>query len=382
MHINSLIINELFRAFNIQRWNDRVRPMDLYEMDKHAQKFLVAYILGRYEEREGRTIDWHTLIKHGIFELLRRIVISDIKSPIFAAIRKNKEAFSKLNRYVVEEISPKIAEDAFRLDFENYILNESESNTLEHQILNAAHIYASYWEFQIIRQSNPTSYQNVRIETELLKEIHSYKHLLGIKNIISKHTVSNFIDLCGQLRFQVRWAQTPRLPRTTVLGHSLLVACIAYLFTREQDPCPKRIYNNFFGGLFHDLPEAVTRDIISPVKRSSIELDNLIKSLERELAEKEIFPLIDDFMVEEIKYYIQDEFENKVIIDANIKTGNIDYTVMNKYYNSDEYSPYDGVLIRAADHFATFLEAWRSRSYGISSEELLSSAKKIRESYV
>ncbi|MGZ7169402.1 MAG: HD domain-containing protein [Halobacteriota archaeon] len=31
--------------------------------------------------------------------------------------------------------------------------------------------------------------------------------------------------------------------------------------------CYRRRFHNFFGGLFHDLPEALTRDIISPVKR-------------------------------------------------------------------------------------------------------------------
>ena len=51
----------------------------------------------------------------------------------------------------------------------------------------------------------------------------------------------------------------------------LIVAITAYLCTIEMEitPCEKRIYNNFFAGLFHDLPEVSTRDIISPVKSAA-----------------------------------------------------------------------------------------------------------------
>jgi putative hydrolase of HD superfamily len=76
---------------------------------------------------------------------------------------------------------------------------------------------------------------------------------------------SNFMDLVGQLKFQQRWAQTPRIPETSVMGHTLIVAMLSYLCTCELAVCNKRIFNNYFAGLFHDLPEVLTRDIVSPV---------------------------------------------------------------------------------------------------------------------
>ena len=80
MLVNSSILDVLFRAFHIQRWNDRVRPMSMIEMDKHAHKMIIAYCLGKYEEMDGNKIDWQEMIRRGIYELMRRIVISDIKS--------------------------------------------------------------------------------------------------------------------------------------------------------------------------------------------------------------------------------------------------------------------------------------------------------------
>lgn len=381
MIVNVSLVNELFRGFHIQRWNDRVRPMEMIEMDKHAHKMIIAYCLGKYEEDNGKTIDWDEIIKDGIFELLRRIVISDIKSPIYAEVKKNKHVFKELNQYVFTQLEPKIENEKFLSELENFLLVENDRSELTYRILDAAHIYASYWEFQIIRQANPFNYQNVKIETSLLNRIDRFRDLIGITRLTNKHTIANFVDLAGQLRFQVRWAQIPRVPKTSVLGHTMLVATISYLFARENNACSKRLYNSFFGGLFHDLPEVVTRDIISPVKRSSPEFDSLIKNLEVELAQKEIYPLIEKEWHEEIKYFTVDEFDNKIEKDGRIIRDEISVDDLNDKYNADRYNPFDGELIRVADHLAAFLEAWNSCSAGIKTDELTNAAKSIKDHY-
>ncbi|HOM05853.1 MAG TPA: HD domain-containing protein, partial [Candidatus Kapabacteria bacterium] len=315
MIANFELINELFRGFHIQRWNDRVRPMNFSEIDKHSHKFIIAYVLGKYEEKAGKFVDWDKLIQNSIFEFLRRIVISDIKSPIYREIKKNKAVFQKLNEYIFEHLKDKIKNEKINDELEKYLFREEE-NDLTNKIINAAHIYSSFWEFQIVRTSNPNNFQNLSIETELLQEIKKYteppNELIGIKKLIERNSIANFIDLCGQLRFQIRWAQTPRVPQTSVLGHTLMVATLVYFFTADLDFCKRRMYNNFFCGLFHDLPEAVTRDIISPVKRSSPEFDKLISDLEKTLAEQEIFPHVEPDWIDELKYFTQNEFENKI----------------------------------------------------------------------
>lgn len=380
MIVNFSILNELFRGFHIQRWNDRIRPMDMFEMDKHAHKMIIAFALAKYEKNNGNTIDWQMIIKNGIFELFRRIIISDIKSPIYAEVKKHKNVFEKLNEFVYQELEPKIELDEIKNELHDFLFIQPTEN-ITTRVLDAAHIYASYWEFQIIKLANPFSYQNTRIDTEILNKLDNFSDLIGIQKLINKHTIANFVDLCGQLRFQIRWAQIPRMPRTSVLGHTMMVAVISYLFARENNACPKRLYNAFFGGLFHDLPEAVTRDIISPVKRSSREFDDLIKKLEFELAEKEIFPLIEQEWLDELKYFLVDEFENKVIINGEIHSTGLSTDSLNELYNLDEFNAYDGKIIRAADHLAAYLEAWNSCSSGIKTEELSNAAQNIKDHY-
>ncbi|MBR3091282.1 MAG: HD domain-containing protein [Bacteroidetes bacterium] len=372
------LAQEFFRGHNIERWNDTIRPFPFYEIDKHGHKLMIAYILAKYEEKKGNTVDWELIIKNSIFELLRRIIISDIKSPIYAKFKENKEIFRKLNAYVFNQVQDKIGNIKFKNEFKNFLEDETKHNTLTYRIIDAAHIYSSYWEYKIIENFNPFKHQNEQIRWEITKSIVEYSDLEGINKLLGNHSILNFIDICGQLRFQKRWAQTPRVPVTSVLGHVTLVAVFTYILSSELNFCKKRIYNNFFGALFHDLPETVTRDIISPVKRSSYELDNLISEIEEELAQREILPYLEDEWQEEIKYFTQNEFANKYIEKSKIKTtkDNID----NKY-NKDEFSPHDGLLIRFADHYSAYLEAYNSIVLGISTDDLKESIKNIKQRY-
>ena len=74
------IIDKLYEAASIQRWNDHVRPVEFTELDKQAHKMMLAYLLGKLEEYEGRiAIDWRKLIEGGIFEFFQRVILTDIK---------------------------------------------------------------------------------------------------------------------------------------------------------------------------------------------------------------------------------------------------------------------------------------------------------------
>ena len=180
------------------------------------------------------------------------------------------------------------------------------------------------------------------------------------------------------MRFQKRWAQTPRIPETSVLGHMLTVALFSYFYSLEVNACDKRLQNNFFTALFHDLPEALTRDIISPVKYSVDELSEIIAEYEVAKIEDDILPNVPINIQEEFSYIlgiskgIKEEFANKVKIDGNIT----EVDDINKY-NLDKYEAIDGLALKQCDKLSAFVEASLSISHGIKSKELISGKKEI-----
>ena len=280
--IRKALLLKIFDAAYMQRWNDKIRPVDLIELDKQAHKMVIAYFLGKFEEGE-EDLDWIEIIEGGIFELLQRIVVTDLKPPIFYKIREDPDKYKKLNEWVYSDLESIISPlgSGFCERFKGYFSNIDE--TLNKRILSAAHFYSTKWEFNIIEWANRNSYEIDTIKKDLQKKQEKYYDLKGIAELAMYDKYRYFVDLCGQLRFQSRWANLHRIPKTSVLGHSLFVATVSYLFSLEAEACRQRCINNYFTGLFHDLPEVLTRDIISPVKRSVREIDYLIKEYEKHL---------------------------------------------------------------------------------------------------
>ena len=276
MAIGKGLILKTFSAASIQRWNDRLRPMELTELDKQAHKMIIAYVLGKINEDNGN-FTWQELIENGIFEFLQRVELTDLKPPILYKIKEHKGEYDQLKKWIYGRLSPVIepVKGNFAARFQDYFENRERS--FPAKIIGAAHIYATQFEFDIISRINPMYSEMEEIKNDILSRRRKYSELKGAKQLETDIGLAKFISLCGQLRFQLRWGNINRVTTTSVLGHMLIVAILAYLFSLEIGACPKRCVNNFFTGLFHDLPEVLTRDIISPVKGSVEGISGIVK---------------------------------------------------------------------------------------------------------
>ena len=321
---------KLFEAFSIQRWNDLIRPFDIVEMDKSAEKTFLAFIIGKYEEKKGAKINWIKIIEGALFELLRKIAVCDIKAPVQRLIREQYPAeYKKINEWIFDKYRAIIDDEQFLEKFKTHLFESENKNDIQ------------------------------------LLVPHQKPHKL--------------ITEIEKLRFQIRWNQTPRVPATTVLGHSFYVAALTLLMSYDLHLNDDRIYNNFFSAMFHDLPEAVTRDIISPVKQATDNLPEVVKEIEDTIVEKELLPLMDEFYREEVVFYIQNEFDNKIF--DNGKTKIVNFEEFPEKYSDKIYRATDGRLVRLADQIAAFVEADSSIRHGITSVYLQQGRTNILRAY-
>lgn len=374
------LLDRLYEAASIQRWNDHVRPVEFTELDKQAHKMILAYVLGKLEESERNAeIDWIKLIEGGIFELFPRVILTDIKAPVFHTLmsRKGRE----INALVLQKVEKDIEgiKGDFGENFRKYLFDSNYAR-FERRILKAAHYLATNWEFQIIYNTAPFVYGIDKTKEEIENQIEDHYDLIGVQKMALRKKSFGFIDLCAQLRFQQRWAHSPRVPKTSVLGHMLIVAVMSFFCSIEIGASRRRIYNNFFSGLFHDLPEVLTRDIVSPVKTSVEGLDEIIKDYEKMQFEERILPLLPSSIRDEVVYFIEDEFSNR-IMDGNERRTGISGADMAELYNDDRFSPIDGEIIRSCDKLAAFIEASLSIKHGIKSHHLEEGKTRIYEEY-
>ena len=376
--IRKSLLLKIFDAAYMQRWNDKIRPIELIELDKQAHKMVITYFLGKFEE--GKTeFNWIEIIEGGIFELLQRIVVTYLKPPIFYKIKQDSDKYNRLNEWIFSELKPIMTplSSDFCDRFQEYFSNDSEN--INKRILSAAHLYATKWEFDIIKNMNPNGYEIDIIEKDIKARQEQYYDLKGVEELEKYKKYQNFIDLCGCLRFQSRWAHLHRIPKTSVIGHMLFVAILSYLFSLEAKACERRCFNNYFTGLFHDLPEALTRDIISPVKRSVEGLSHLIKEYEKEQMEKEVYGLIPRGWVSEIQMFTENEFDN--IVTLNGKSKRVEGKDISDKYNENNFNPREGELVKAADDLAAFIEAYLAILNGSTNQDFQEVRLELKKKY-
>ncbi len=371
------LIEYLFAAASIQRWNDYPRMVELVELDKQAHKFIIAYFMANIEE----DVDKVHLIEAGIFEFLRRVVVTDIRPDVFRKALQKKE--KEINEWVLSKLSDSLSdiEDGeFLKRFEKY-LKDSNMYKKERFILKAASYLSTKWEFSIVYQTSQFLSGIERVKEAVEEEIEDYYELVSVRKISLNKKISKIIDLSGRLRFQKRWAQTPRVPETSVLGHMLIVALLGYFYSLKVGACDKRVENNFYCALFHDLPEALTRDIISPVKYSVSGLDDIISEYEVKVMEDEIFPYIPNKFLKEFQYLLglydgkKNEFLDKIQDEGKIK---IVQNIEN--YNENRDCAIDGIALKNCDRLSAFIEATLSISHGVKSKELVQGKEHILKS--
>lgn len=372
------LLHKIFVAANIRRWNDQATPVEFLELDKQAHKIVIAYLLAHFEQLENqRTIDFERLILQFCYEFFERIILTDIKPPVFHKLVKHHN--KALVDFVCVQLEENLRGFGFLESMQEYLYGGVDN--IEKEILKASHYYASKWEFDIIYHFNPKMYDVQNIKNALDKQVHEYYHLAGVRQIMYEE-LREIVDMFGQLRFQKRWSQTPRVPCTSVLGHTLVVALCAYLLGYDLGFSREMQIQHFLCGLFHDLPEILTRDIISPIKKNVEGLDEFIKQIEEEAVREKILNIVPDSIAQEIVYYTQNEFSNRYkknhqVIFSTRKGEEF----LQEIQQDSIHQPIFGEFLKYCDHLSAFLEAKISIEHGIKSKELIDGAKNLEYLY-
>lgn len=407
--ISPSLIEHIFKAASISRWNDYPKMVDLTELDKQAHKFIIAYFIAKFE----KNVDMNFIIEGALFEFFSRVVVTDIRPDVYHEIIKNKK--NEMNKWILDKIEPLIEniDDGKFLDkFKDYQLGIGHEK--ERLIIRAASYLATRWEFSIVYQTSQFLNDIESLKAKVDEELEDYYELIGVRKISLNKKLAKLVDLSGRLRFQKRWAQTQRIPATNVLGHMLVVAIFGYFYSLKVKACPKRIENNFFCALFHDLPESLTRDIISPVKYGVNGLDEIISEYEMRLIDEKILPLVPLKFKKEFAYllgvrkdinpakkiehliendkknefneilgdlvnfqiYIKNEFENRILNNLG-EPEPYEGSMNSLAINNEKNSPIDGKALKYCDKLAAYIEAGISISYGVKSKEIVNGFKSI-----
>lgn len=301
--------NEVFRRLNkLRRWTSIISKGTYNELNKQALNCIIAYILASYVEESGEPIVWERFPKIALYRAFQKIYVV-FNTPaykydeIFELGNINKAQFNTTTHEKISTVSDS--------DFADFLCEAT--GTQEELIYKAATKIATYIELQELEtQCEPTLYH--RKLKNILTELQKYENIPGIEIISNTDSqifkILQFISNSG-LRHHVRWCEMGYLQECSILGHLFDTACFAYFMSLELEPKNEKLATQrFFMGIYHDVAEAWTTDIPSPIKDCIPGLRNATEVYEQKVLEDELYSKLPAFLVVKLRDVMFEDEQN------------------------------------------------------------------------
>lgn len=414
MALSDITLKRLFEGYFILRWNDWIHPIPLVEMDRHGHRMMLAFLMGHIQEKNDRKIDWSYLIVGGTFHLLRKLVFSDLKPAVSSRLYKNNpQVIYRMNQYVLSQAMNWLdAQSAHLLGM--YVQEDPEISypathrKQTYRLLRAASKLVTLREFQLLKRVNLEGEEVYRIEREILDDLYAYTDIEPLNSFLFQRPIAQFNQIIEKLRYQRRWSQMYKVPVTSVMGHSAFVATLSWFLVNHilhsrgllypLDATPPVVICTYFAALFHDLAEAVTRDIVRPVKewfiealqeerslrgvdaygREDTESYDKIKAIEDELLQEALALLREEgvpHLETILRYFSQKEFTDRCMTEEGGIQKVDDHVLLS---TTMDVCPVWGRIIDLADNLAAYVEARQSVEMGVRPEGLVRAVNGIR----
>lgn len=286
---NLIAINEVFKRLNnLRRWTELKTNAKYDEISKQALNCILCFLLAKEVEKRGISVRWEEFPKIAIFRAFQKAYINyDTPEHILREICDLGEIDfeGQFNKATLKTISEKTSEE-----FANWLKNSQ--GTYEEIIYKAATKVATLLELKEIRAEINGDY-SLKYR-EIIESMKKYESIPGF-NELSNEECECFeaFKAVSRLRNQNRWAAYSYSVSCSVLGHLFDTAIFAYWMSIENHTSEQVATKCFFMGIFHDIPEAFTRDIPSPIKDEIEGFRKLTELYELECMEKKFYPKIE-----------------------------------------------------------------------------------------
>ena len=293
--MNDSLIAALESMLALQRWNFLPRLETWVEAENAAYVTHVCYALGRASGLSQPGLQH--LLTRSLLKSLNKHYLTDISVAIRdklkrsssgawtrlvdATARQTSELFpkkisAKLKRYLTDN-------PQYIVTGANYDANRRTQDKIE-TIIRYAQYKVAYDECKVNMKVYEADYRT--IVNDLLSRIQHVDGCANYEQVLAQNP-TYFITI-KRLKYLRRWNRINRILSTTVMGHTYLVAVLAFMLCSVSDASSTKkelfMYSTLLRALFHDVPESLTGDIITPVKRAIEKHDKtLLDNVEREL---------------------------------------------------------------------------------------------------
>lgn len=348
------------------------------ENEHIALKLHIAYIVVRLLQEKWKQVNLLYIFKKIFLSSFFTFIYSDVKYDVKSHLRKNyKDIYNKLREQLANFFLtlnlPKNIENDFKMIFNSKIENKlfSQDFQLEYDIISFVKAFEINMEIKLNSNFYPDIYGEI-FETTKKQYLQIWEKIWITEFDLLEKYVLNLI----KLKFSYRWNRTQRDFPISVLSHLFLVFSFSYFLASLKDLDEKDFETILIKSLLHDVPEALTWDVITPTKKSVFWFTKVLEEIELNLVEENILKNFDNYSFkDELSNCMLDPFSDKIgkiakisdhlsaMFEAKIEKSKDYFRIYNdikKYLWSVEDKDLDYILKYWVDYFDDDVETnWK-----------------------
>lgn len=286
------LVDLVFRSLSIYRWNNFPRIEEVTTLDHTGFSLHISLLLASLLEERDREIriDRDYIVRSMLFRLFFTASHSDINHETKRAIQeKNPTLYKKLKESTYDTILKLPMHDIFRAEM--YATVYSDGWYTGH-LLEYARLYATYIEAHTNSRVYPEVYARPLQDITDRMNDKKYDNFRMILPYDGESEVYHFLVTIRRLQSTYRWNRERRMYPVSVMSHSVIVMFFSYILLLEKDIEKNDITDTMIRSLYHDAPEVLTGDILTPTKESHTDMRPLLEEIEREKVENEFLSYI------------------------------------------------------------------------------------------
>lgn len=329
----SPLLNFVLRGLTVTRWSNFPRIERPNSLDHITFSLHVAYLLADLMEEKGEVpYDRIGIFKRSLFSLLFTSAYSDINADVKSRLKRGyPDIYAGLCKKLHSGVLSWGMEGEVRTEFQEFI-RQLESDTpapREQTILSYGKYVSAYYEAEFNSRIYPEVYAGPLAKIKLRLNEPRFDEFRKHIDVTVDSGPIRFLLSIRRLESALRWNRLKRAYPVSVMSHLFIVTVISFILFRSEKRSDEEVTEAILRSLYHDVPETITGDIITPTKKATPGLEEAIGKIEEELVE------------EQLLNHIRGHAFEKTYRDRLL----------------DPWGDELGKLVKQADHLSAFLEA-------------------------
>lgn len=312
-------ISLAFRGLSTYRWNNFPRVEQVTATDNVAFSLHVAYLVARlYEAETGKKVDIGYLYRRALYSSFSTFLHSDISNEVKQMVKvKNPDIYQKLSDVAYDRLLSWDLPDFMERDVNAYRRPNPEK-TLEERIYQFSKNWVSYQE---AFASNFVYFRSFERPLDAIRERYLSPDYAELRPLLKLDPVEHgeserYLIAIRRLQSSFRWNHMRRTHPVSVMSHLFFIFFISYVIGNVEGLGEDQVTDMMTTALYHDIPEAITGDVITPTKKSVPGFEELLSEIEEEM--------LDEYLIEHIRHQpFAAELKKRMLFPWECEHGNL-----------------------------------------------------------